>query len=149
MTNILRPAAEWELQSMIARVADARQTIEVVGQGGLRNAGRPIEADFVVTTTSMRGVTLYEPAELVMSARAGTSLNEIEAELASRRQMLAFEPIDIGPATGGRAGQLSIGGVFATNLSGSRRIATGGARDHCSVSAPSTAAGRCSSPAAA
>ncbi|MGQ0457830.1 MAG: FAD-binding protein [Hyphomicrobium sp.] len=128
--DILRPAAEWELQSMIAKLGDTRQTIEIVGHGALRNAGRPIEADAVITTASMRGVTLYEPNELVMSARAGTPLIEIEAELASRGQMLPFEPVDIGPATGGRADHLSIGGVFATNLSGARRVATGGARDH-------------------
>jgi glycolate oxidase FAD binding subunit len=130
VTDILRPAAEWELQSMIAKIGAARQTVEVVGHGALRNAGRPVQADAVITTASMRGVTLYEPNELVMSARAGTPLVEIEAELASRGQMLPFEPVDIGPTTGSRADQLTIGGVFATNLSGARRIATGGARDH-------------------
>ncbi|MFN0218869.1 MAG: FAD-binding protein [Hyphomicrobium sp.] len=129
-SDILRPAAEWELQSMIAKMGDARQTIEIVGNGSLRNAGRPIQADTVITTASMRGVTMYEPNELVMSARAGTGLLEVEAELASRGQMLPFEPVDIGPTTGGRADHLSIGGVFATNLSGARRIAAGGSRDH-------------------
>jgi glycolate oxidase FAD binding subunit len=126
----LRPAAEWELQSMIARLAQRKQPVEVVGHGALRNAGRPAHAPTVLSTASLRGVTLYEANELVMSARAGTPLIEIEAELAAHRQMLPFEPMDLGPATGGPAGAMSIGGVFATNLSGSRRIAAGSARDH-------------------
>ncbi len=52
--------------------------------------------------------------------------------LAARGQMLAFEPIDLGPATGAPGGALSIGGVFATNFSGSRRISAsaGSARDN-------------------
>ncbi len=66
-----------------------------------------------------------------MSARAGTPLARIEAELAAKGQMLAFEPIDLGPVArqSGRAGG-TIGAVFATNLSGSRRVQAGGARDH-------------------
>ena len=128
--DLLRPAAEWELQTMIAKLASSRQRAEVVGHGALRNLGRATDADTVITTASMRGITLYEPTELVMSARAGTPLFEIESELASRGQMLPFEPVDLGPATGAPAGALSAGGIFATNISGSRRIASGGARDH-------------------
>lgn len=130
MVQMLRPAAEWELQSMIAKLANSNQTVEVVGNGALRNAGRAVSADVVLTTASMRGITLYEPTELVMSARAGTLLVDIETELASRGQMLPFEPIDIGPTTGSSGGLLSIGGVFATNASGARRISSGSARDH-------------------
>lgn len=115
---------------MIVQSGQSRRTLEVVGNGALRNAGRPMQADDVITTSSMRGITLYEPNELVMSARAGTPLVEIEAELAARGQMLAFEPVDIGPAIGGMASQQSIGGVFATNISGARRVYSGGARDH-------------------
>ena len=68
--------------------------------------------------------------ELAAMADAGTPLTLIEAELASRGQMLAFEPIDLGPAIGGPVGQQTIGGVFAANLSGSRRVTAGAARDH-------------------
>ncbi len=57
-------------------------------------------------------------------------LIEFEAELAAHGQMLAFEPMDLGPATGGPASTQTIGGVFAINMSGSRRISAGGARDH-------------------
>jgi glycolate oxidase FAD binding subunit len=67
---------------------------------------------------------------MVMSARAGTPLKQIEADLADRGQMLAFEPVELGPLVGVEAGQASIGGVFATNISGSRRISAGAARDH-------------------
>ncbi len=130
MTQMLRPAAEWELQSMIAKLVTNRQTAEVVGNGALRNAGRAVDADVVVTTASLRGLTLYEPTELVMSARSGTPLADIEAELGLRDQMLPFEPIDMGPTTGSPGGALSIGGVFATNASGARRITGGSARDH-------------------
>ena len=65
-----------------------------------------------------------------MSARAGTPLSQIEVELASRGQMLPFEPIDLGFALGTDVGLQTIGAVFAANLSGSRRIAAGAARDY-------------------
>jgi glycolate oxidase FAD binding subunit len=130
VSELFRPAAEWELQSMIAKLAGQNRTMEVVGHGALRNAGRPVESDAVISTASLKGITLYEPTELVMSARSGTPVYAIEAELAMRGQMLAFEPVDLGPATGAPAGAVSIGGVFATNFSGSRRIAAGSARDH-------------------
>ena len=77
-------------------------------------------------------VNMYqqEHDELFASIRAGTPLNQIESTLADRGQMLAFEPMDLGPATGGPAGVQTIGGVFAVNLSGPRRIASGASRDH-------------------
>ena len=83
-----------------------------------------------VSAKAMRGITLYEPTEMVMSARAGTPLSQIESDLADRGQMLAFEPVELGPLVGGEAGQATIGGVFATNISGARRISAGAARDH-------------------
>ena len=55
--------------------------------------------------SGLTGVTLYEPAELVLSAKAGTPLAEIEALLAKNNQELAFEPADYGPVLGGEAGQ--------------------------------------------
>jgi glycolate oxidase FAD binding subunit len=130
VSELWRPAAEWELQSMISKLVHERRGIEIVGHGALRNTGRVAHADVVLTTSGLKGITLYEPSELVMSARAGTPLYEIEAVLAARGQMLAFEPIDLGPTTGAPGGALSIGGVFATNFSGPRRISAGSARDN-------------------
>jgi glycolate oxidase FAD binding subunit len=115
---------------MIAGCAEKGLPIEIVGSGSKRAVGRPVEGAVTITTASLRGVTLYEPSELVMSARAGTPLTAIEAELAARGQMLAFEPIDVGPATGASHGTQTIGAMFATNLSGARRIHSGAARDH-------------------
>jgi glycolate oxidase FAD binding subunit len=83
-----------------------------------------------IDLSGLTGITLYEPEELVLSARAGTPLAEIEAALAAERQQLAFEPGDLGPLWGGDAGQGSIGGMLACNLAGPRRIKAGAARDH-------------------
>jgi glycolate dehydrogenase FAD-binding subunit len=83
-----------------------------------------------VSTERLVGISLYEPTELVLSAAAGTPLAVVEGVLAERGQQLAFEPIDLGPALGSAPGEASVGGVFATNLSGSRRILAGAARDH-------------------
>jgi glycolate oxidase FAD binding subunit len=126
----IRPAAEWELTTLISDAAARQKPLEVMGAGSKRGIGRAFQSAAIISTSSLRGVTLYEPAELVMSARAGTPLVEIEKELASHGQMLSFEPIDLGPALGGVAGRGTIGGVFATNLSGARRVAAGAARDH-------------------
>jgi glycolate dehydrogenase FAD-binding subunit len=130
LSELQKPAADWELQFMIAGCAERHISIEVVGSGSKRAVGRPVDGGMTVTTSSLKGITLYEPSELVMSARAGTPLTLIETELAGRGQMLAFEPIDVGPATGGPQGAQTIGAVFATNLSGARRIRSGAARDH-------------------
>jgi glycolate dehydrogenase FAD-binding subunit len=130
LSEVQKPAADWELQFMVAGCAERKLPIEVLGSGSKRAVGRPVQGALKVTTSSLRGITLYEPSELVMSARAGTALSHIEAELAAHGQMLAFEPIDVAPATGGPQGTQTIGAVFATNLSGARRIQTGAARDH-------------------
>jgi len=130
VSDLQRPAADWELQFMIAGCAERGMPVEVVGSGSKRAVGRPVESAVTITTISLKGITLYEPSELVMTARAGTPLQLIEAELAAHGQMLAFEPIDIGPTTGGPQGSQTIGAVFAANLSGARRIQCGAARDH-------------------
>ncbi len=66
----------------------------------------------------------------MLSAQSGTPLVEIEQVLADHDQELAFEPVDVGAVLGSGREQASIGGVFATNISGSRRIRAGAARDH-------------------
>jgi glycolate oxidase FAD binding subunit len=128
--DILRPATEWELKSMMAVLVERQIPVEILGAGSKRGVGRPISAPVALTTSGMRGISLYEPTELVMSARSGTPVSQIEVELAARGQMLAFEPIDLGPALGTQAGIQSIGAVFAANLSGARRITAGAARDY-------------------
>ncbi len=69
-----------------------------------------------------RGIVDYEPTELVITARGGTPLAEIEATLAAQGQMLAFEPPHFGDAA-------TIGGVVAAGLSGPRRATAGSVRD--------------------
>ena len=84
----------------------------------------------------------------MLSAKAGTSLAEIEALLEKNNQQLAFEPMDYGPLLGGGAGQGTIGGTIAARVTGPRRIKAGAARDHFLGVTPSAAAPRLSSRAA-
>ncbi len=76
----------------------------------------------------LRGISRYEPGALTLVAQAGTPLNEIETALAAEGQRLAFEPMDH-RALMGNSGTPTIGGVFAANVSGPRRLAVGAARD--------------------
>ena len=135
MTGNLRlgfhaPDSTAELAHLVAEAADTRTPIEVRGRGSKHEVGRPVQAGSVVSTERLAEVTLYEPTELVLSALAGTPVAEVERVLAEHGQHLALEPVDLGPALGGKADQGSIGGVLATNLSGSRRLLAGAARDH-------------------
>lgn len=130
MNMIVRPAADWELAGFLKEASANGTPVEIVGGGSKRSAGRPLPEMRMISTHVMRGIQLYEPTELVMAAQSGTALSEIEYELAQRGQMLAFEPVDMGPVLGGEAGRTTIGGVFSCNLSGSRRVTLGAARDH-------------------
>jgi glycolate oxidase FAD binding subunit len=126
----LRPAADWELANVVADAAARRLPLELMGAGTKRAVGRPVQAAAEISLRGMVGIMLYEPNELVMSARAGCTVAEVEAQLASRGQMLPFEPLDLGPLMGTDAGQGTIGAAFVTNLSGARRVYSGAARDH-------------------
>jgi len=100
----------------------------VRGSGSKHAIGRPVEAE-ALDLSALDGVVEYRPAELVLTAHAGTGLAAIEALLAEHGQRLAFEPPDFGRLLGA-AGGGTIGGVLAANLSGSRRVTAGAARDH-------------------
>jgi glycolate oxidase FAD binding subunit len=83
--------------------------------------GGPLEGE-VFDTRAYAGIVAYEPTELVVTARCGTPLAELQAALAADGQMLAFEPPAFGPAA-------TVGGVVAAGLSGPRRASAGALRD--------------------
>ncbi|HET7679669.1 MAG TPA: glycolate oxidase subunit GlcE [Xanthobacteraceae bacterium] len=130
MPDTLKPRDAKEVEDALRWALDGDKPLEIVGGGSKRAVGRPSQTDLTLDLSGLSGVTLYEPEELVLSARAGTPIAEIEALVESKGQMLAFEPMDYGPVLGGAAGQGTIGGVLAANISGPRRIKAGAARDH-------------------
>ncbi len=130
MADVLKPDTAEQVLEAVRWAAAEEMPLEIVGAGSKRALGRPFQADHGLDLSALSGIALHEPEELVMSAGSGTPLSEIEAVLSSANQQLAFEPPDLGPLLGGGAGQSTIGGVFACNLAGSRRIKAGAARDH-------------------
>jgi glycolate oxidase FAD binding subunit len=129
MAESLKPRNAAEVEQAVNWAIAGGKTQEIVGRGSKRLIGRAAQWDMTLDLSGLSGVTLYEPAELVLSAKAGTPLSEIEALLAASGQQLAFEPMDYGPLLGGGGGA-TIGGVLSSNLSGPRRIKAGAARDH-------------------
>jgi glycolate oxidase FAD binding subunit len=130
MSDVLKPRDAQDVAAAIQWALGQSKTLDVIGAGSKRDLGRPTQTDATLDLSGLTGVTLYEPEELVLSARAGTPLAEIEALLASRNQELAFEPLDYGPLLGNPPGRGTIGGTFAANLAGPRRFKAGAARDH-------------------
>ena len=130
MPDILKPRDAKEVEDAVRWALSHDKALEVAGHGTKRAIGRPSQTDITLDLSGLTGITLYEPAELVLSARAGTPLADIETLLEKNNQELAFEPMDYGPLLGGEAGQGTIGGVIAANLAGPRRIKAGAARDH-------------------
>lgn len=130
MADTLKPRDSQEVEEAVRWALGNDKPLELIGHGSKRAMGRPSQTDLTLDLSGLVGVTLYEPAELVLSARAGTPIAEIEALLSKNGQELAFEPPDYGPLSGGEAGRGTLGGVLAANLSGPRRIKAGAARDH-------------------
>lgn len=106
------------------RIAAARQTRRALRlrAGGTKDFYGEALAGEILELAAWRGIVHYEPSELVLTARCGTPLQEIEATLAAHGQFLAFEPPAFGVTT-------TIGGVIAAGLSGPRRAFAGAARD--------------------
>ncbi|HEX2255559.1 MAG TPA: FAD-binding protein, partial [Afifellaceae bacterium] len=128
--SILRPNSQQAVLDAVRWAVAEEIPLEVVGRGSKRSIGRPVQAEYTLDLSGLSGVTLYEPDELVLSARAGTPIAEIEALLAGHNQELSFEPLDYGALTSNGGDLGTIGGVLAANVSGPRRIRAGAARDH-------------------
>jgi glycolate oxidase FAD binding subunit len=115
-------APEPQLIAEKIRAAGARLTPLVVRGGGTKDfLGRRTEGE-ILDVSALRGIVHYEPTELVITARAGTPLAEIETVLAECGQMLGFEPPRFGPTA-------TLGGTIACGLSGPARPFRGAARD--------------------
>lgn len=130
MADDLKPHDANEVEEAIRWALTGNKTLELVGHGSKRAIGRAAQWDATLDLSALSGVTLYEPEELVLSAKAGTPIADIEALVAASGQQLAFEPMDYGPLLGQPANSGTIGGALAANLSGPRRIKAGAARDH-------------------
>lgn len=124
----MRPLNEDQAAAMVVDALARGIALSIQGGGTKRDMGRAAQEGETLSTAALKGVTLNEPAEMVVSARAGTPLAQVEAALAQNGQMLAFEPPDW-RAMMGAEGEPTIGGVVALNLSGPRRIQAGACRD--------------------
>lgn len=124
------PTTAQEVLNIVRWAAAEETPLEILGHGSKRGIGRPVQTEHVLDLSQLSGITLYEPEELVLSAKAGTPISEIEGLLAEHNQQFAFEPMDYGPLLGGESGRGTIGGMLGANLSGPRRIKAGAARDH-------------------
>ena len=113
------------LAQLIERVTHSRehgQPMEIRGGGTKRFYGGPAAGE-PLEVTGLAGISSYEPTELVVTARAGTRLADLEAALAECGQSLPFEPPRF--AAGG-----TVGGMVAAGLSGPSRANFGSVRDH-------------------
>jgi glycolate oxidase FAD binding subunit len=121
-----------EVQEAVQDAVVAKRRLELRATGTKRHLGRAASYDSVLDVRSFNGIIDYQPEELVLTLRAGTPMDVVEAALAEARQMLAFEPPSmtriLGEAAPGVRG--TIGGVIAANLSGPRRLTAGAARDY-------------------
>jgi glycolate oxidase FAD binding subunit len=112
-------------RDIATRVGAAFKTgspIGIAGAGTKSFLGRPSPSASALDVTGHRGIIEYDPAELILVARAGTPLQEIEDLLDSRQQMLGFEPPFIAQGA-------TLGGAVAAGLAGPRRAYSGAVRD--------------------
>ncbi len=129
MQDNIKPRDANDVAEAVTAAAANEKRLELIGRGTKRALGRAIQTDATLDLSALSGITLYEPEELVLSARAATPLAEIERALEESKQELSFEPMDYGPLLGKPSGEGTIGGAIAAGLSGPRRIKAGAARD--------------------
>ena len=126
--RVLTPTSEAEAAQQVSEARARGQKLDIVGGGTRKGLGRPARGDGGLSSAQMSGVVFYEPAEMVICAKAGTRVRDVEALIAQRGQILPFEPTDH-RGLYGTTGEPTIGGLAAANVSGPRRISAGAARD--------------------
>ncbi|WP_296616979.1 glycolate oxidase subunit GlcE [Sphingomonas sp.] len=130
MADAIRPDSADALAAIIADAASDGTRLRLRGGGSKDAIGAPTPDARIVDMRGFSGVVDYDPPELVLTVKAGTPLAEIQALVADKGQMLAFDPFDHGAMLGGADGEATIGGIVAAGVAGPTRVSRGAARDH-------------------
>ena len=130
MAGTIKPRDSKELRQAVEWALNEGATLDVRGCGSKLDLGKPMRCDQILDLSGLSGVVDYAPEELVVTLCAGTPMREVEALLAQRNQMLAFEPPDLGPLLGRAPGGGTLVGSIMGNFAGPRRLSAGAARDH-------------------
>lgn len=123
MAQLPEPSLNALRDRILAAVADGA-TLRIRGGGSKDSLCPATPAAAPLDTRGHSGILSHEPGELVLTARAGTPLAEVEAALAQHGQALAFEPPRLGSSLAG-----TLGGAVASGLSGPARASAGALRD--------------------
>src|SRR5256885_7964626 len=118
MASVIKPRDAKDVEAAVQWALGESKTLEIVGQGSKRAIGRAAQWDLSLDLSNLSGVTLYEPDELVLSAKAGTPIAEIEAELAKNTQGLALEPYIYRPGSPATPGRGTNTGLIPADQSG-------------------------------
>lgn len=121
--------SETDVIDAVHDARERRRTFEVIGAGTKRTFGRVMQRDEVLDVSGINGIVSYEPEELILTVKPGTSVAEISALLEPKHQRLGFEPADWGPLLGAPANASTIGGAVSADASGSAAVRYGRARD--------------------
>lgn len=120
------PDIKHQIQETVLAAYQAKCPLKIVGAGTKAFLGRQTQGE-VLDVSNHSGILQYQPVELVLTARAGTPIAEIQNTLAEQGQMLSFEPPVF--AGQGDVGKATLGGTLAANLSGAARPWAGSMRD--------------------
>ena len=119
---VVLPASVQDIQDVLRFASDRDLSVMPAGAGTKLSIGNlPQKVDIVLATTRLSSVVEYEPADLTVTVEAGIRLADLQTELAQHRQYLALDP----PS----AARCTLGGIVATNASGSLRVRYGTARN--------------------
>src|SRR2546428_7718845 len=121
MRNDAMDSALEKLSETVRDAGRSKRALRLCGGGTKDFYGQALQGE-VLDTRGHNGIVTYEPSELVITARCGGKLSEIEATRRERGQRLAFEPAHFGESA-------TLGGAVAAGLSGPRRQAAGALRD--------------------
>ncbi|MBV9046380.1 MAG: glycolate oxidase subunit GlcE [Alphaproteobacteria bacterium] len=124
-------STEDEIIDAVKTAREWNSPLEIMAGGSKQRFGRAVTTmGSVLDVAGLSGIVSYEPEELILTVKPGTTLAEIEAVLAEKNQRLGFEPADWGPVLGVPGGYATIGGAISADSCGPARVRYGAARDH-------------------
>ena len=127
---VLKPNREETIADIVKYCYKKNIPLEICGLGSKKNIGRNFQSQKTLDLSNYSGIIKYEPEELYIKVKSGTSIKEIKEALEKKNQQLAFEPTDFGLLFDGKNNEGTIGGVLSCNFAGPRRFKVGSARDH-------------------